>query len=277
MQHDDSFGSRMKLYEGIETERRLMPLLPAMARLDGMCFSKFTKPLKEDTPFSAPFSLLMVETTRFLVQETNALMGYTQSDEISLVWRVPSFDSQLMFDGRIQKMVSYLAGLCSAYFNLNAPFYLGEAFMRGKMPQFDCRVWNVPSDAEAANTLLWREKDATKNSISMAAQHHYSHNELMNKSSSEKQEMLFKKGVNWNEYPDYFKRGTFIQKRMVKRKFTPEELEKLPEKHEARRNPDLEVERGDIVTLAMPSFGKVANRVDVIFSGAEPVLISASG
>lgn len=267
---NDDFGDRMKMYEGIEAQRRLIPLLPVIARLDGMCFSKFTRGMKR--PFDPAFSGLMAETTLFLVQETNALLGYTQSDEITLVWKVPDFRSQIMFDGRVQKMTSYLAGFCTAYFNLAAPRFLAPEFYDGKMPLFDCRVWNVPSETEAANTVLWREKDATKNSISMAAQSVYSHKQLDGKSSDEKQEMLFQKGINWNDYPDFFKRGVFFQKIVRKRKFTTEELELLPAKHEARTNPELEIERSEVAKVEMPPFSKVTNREDVIFRGRSPIV-----
>ena len=74
----DAMGDRMKLYESAEAGRRLMPLLPAVARLDGKGFSGFTRGLAR--PFDVRLSNLMVETTTFLVEETNAVCGYTQSD-----------------------------------------------------------------------------------------------------------------------------------------------------------------------------------------------------
>ena len=67
----------------------------------------------------------------------------------------------------------------------------------------------------------------------MATSTYYSHIFLMNKNGSEKQELLFEKGINWHDYPDFFKRGTYIQRKRVKRKFTTDELSKLPIKHEA--------------------------------------------
>jgi tRNA(His) 5'-end guanylyltransferase len=79
------------------------------------------------------------------------------------------------------------------------------------MPRFDARVYVVPTLEEAVNSFLWREQDATKNSITMAASAYYSHNELMNKNGSEKQEMLFQKEVNWNDYPTFFIRVSYVQ------------------------------------------------------------------
>ena len=141
-------------------------------------------------------------------------------------------------------MISDLASMCSVYFNRQLPNFLPEKV--DKMPRFDCRVFNVPTLDEAVNTFLWREQDATKNSISMAAQSVYSHNQLNGKTGSDKQEMLFQKGINWNDYPDFFKRGSYIQRKRTLTKFSTEELEKLPQKHQARLNPNLEIERWEI-------------------------------
>jgi len=264
----DNLGDRMKTYENVEAGRRFLPLLPICARIDGKCFSKFTKGLER--PYDKRLTDLMCQTTAYLVEETQANIGYTQSDEISLVWYSHEYKSQIFFDGRIQKMTSVLAAMATAYFNKYLAQYLPEK--AEQLPVFDCRVWQVPTLEEAANSLLWRELDATKNSISLAARHYYAHQELHGKTSDEMQEMLWQKGVNWNEYPAFFKRGTFIQKYTVSRQFTAEEIDKLPEKHEARKNPDLQVERTEIRYVEMPPFSKVANRVDFIFYGAQPVV-----
>jgi hypothetical protein len=130
----------------------------------------------------------------------------------------------------------------------------------------------VPADTEAANCFLWRERDAVKNSIAMAARHHFSHNQLRNKNGAEMRQMLLAKGVDWEGYPAVFKRGTLIQRRTVRRPFTVEELEALPAKHEARRHPGLVVERTDYVQIDMPDFDWVRNREGVIFRGEVPEL-----
>jgi tRNA(His) 5'-end guanylyltransferase len=265
----DQFGDRMKLYEYQEAGRRFLPLLPVCARIDGKGFSKFTKGLQR--PYDTRLVELMCQTTAYLVQETQTCIGYTQSDEISLIWYSNEYKSQIFFDRRIQKMVSVVASMTTAFFNAHLAEHLPEK--AGNLALFDCRVWQVPTLEEAANTVLWREFDATKNSISMAARHYYPHTALHKKTGDEMQEMLWQQGVNWNDYPNFFKRGTFIQKQNVVRTFTAEEIEQLPAKHEARKNPGLTIERPEIQRLDMPPFAKVANRVDVIFSGATPELV----
>lgn len=263
-----NLSDRMKLYEKVESARRFTPLLPVLARLDGKGFSKFTKGLKR--PYDERLTNLIIEVCKFLAQETNACCTYQQSDEITLAWHSNDIESQIYFDGRVQKMTSVLAAKCSVRFNtLLSDFIPEKAELE---PVFDCRVWSVPTLEEAANSFLDRELDATKNSITMAAGEYYSHKELMNKNSSEKQEMLWQKQVNWNDYPSFFKRGTYIQRKKIYSKITPEELENLPPLHNARKNPDLEVERTEYHCLELPPLNKIANKVDVIFNGAQPIL-----
>lgn len=266
----DAFGERMKLYEGMETDRMFMPLLPIIARLDGRSFHNFTKDM--DRPFDKFLHDTMVATTKYLVQETGACMGYTQSDEITLAFYSPEITSQVWFNGRIFKMVSQLSAQTTVYFNylLNqkSPYYAA------RLPTFDARVWQVPNLMEGSNVFLWREQDASKNSISMAASSFFSHKELMNKTGQQKQEMLFIKGINWNDYAACYKRGQFVQRRTQSIPFTTAKIELLPAKHEARKNPALMVERTTVTLIDMPIFSTVTNRVDVVFHGATPVVVS---
>jgi len=267
---------RQKMYEDIEAQRHLIPLLPIIVRLDGRCFHNWTRGLKR--PFDREFHFLMVETTKGLMDESGALLGYTQSDEISLVIYSGDVDSQVFFDGRVQKLTSVMASICTARFNHLVVQYppsgdVHVGFKKGDLATFDCRVWNVPTKEEAVNAVLWREQDASKNSISMAARTMFSHNEIHGKTGAEMQEMMFQQhGVNWNDYPDAFKRGTYIQRKTVVRQFSIEELDKLPPKHQARTNPNLKVERHDVVVRDFtPQISKITNRVEFMFEGAEPI------
>jgi tRNA(His) 5'-end guanylyltransferase len=267
---NDDLGDRMKLYENAECERKFLPLLPIVARVDGRAFHSFTRGMKR--PFDDMFRSLMESTAFSLMQETNASFAYTQSDEITLAWHSTSIKSQVWFDGRICKMTSQLAAHATLAFNNNLRTWNLDYATR--LPTFDSRVWTVPNRTEAANVFVWREQDATKNSITMAAEEHYSHRELHGKNGKQKQEMLFVKGINWNDYPTRFKRGVYFQKHTVTRPFTTEELDLLPEKHEARKNPGLLVERQQIRWLDLPIITTIANREGVIFDGDDPVVAS---
>ena len=267
---EDALGDRMKMLEAREAGRRTLPLLPICARLDGKCFSKFTKGLHR--PFDLRMQSLMLDVTLKLVEETNACIGYTQSDEISLIYYSSTYASQVFFDGKIQKMVSVLASMATAHFNKLVPQYLYLEEKKDELAYFDCRVWDVPTKEEAVNTILWRELDATKNAISMAARTVYSHKELMHKTCSEMQEMLFQKGINFNDYPSFFKRGAFVQRKDFKKVLTDKELAKMPEKY-ANEIKGKEITRSEVVFVEVPPFNKVINRVEFIFDGDIPEVI----
>lgn len=260
-------GDRMKEYESVEAGRRFMPLLPVMARVDGRAFHTFTRGMKK--PFDTVLIHCMEMTAKFLAEETVACMSYTQSDEISLAWYSEAHESQIWFDGRIMKMVSQLGALATLKFNEEVLDHMPQ--LRDRRPTFDTRVWQVPTLCEGANVFVWREWDATKNSIQALAQSVFSPKELHGKNGKQQLDMLLSKGIIWDSYPDNIKRGAYFQRHKIERPFTMEEIDKLPPKHQARNNPNLTVVRSEVARLEMPPIDKVVNRVEVIFRGAEPV------
>lgn len=263
----DDFGNRMKFYESFETERRLMKLLPIVARMDGICFHTFCHKLKR--PYDERLSSLMIELTLQLIKEFNANCAYTQSDEISLGWNIENYESEMFCNGKILKLNSHLASKTSVKFNRLLPDFLPEKTKDEVC--FDARIMTLPNVVEAANMFLWRELDAARNSIQMAGRVYFSHKQLHGKNGSQIQEMLFQeKQINWNDYPSAFKRGTFILRRKV---IGRPDLSKVPEKYKDRINPDLPIEKTEFVKYDMPSFSKVVNRERVLFFGEEPVLL----
>ena len=266
------FAERMKRYEFHETHRRLIPFLPVYIRLDGRAFTAFTHGM--DRPYDTRMIEAMVETTKALVQETDALVGYTQSDEINLVLFSENRASQGYFEGKIFKLTSVLAGVTSSIFLLNYIKIFGiDPSTIEIPPAFDCRVLNMPSQTETANMILWRELDATRNAIISAARTVYSQKEIQNKNHSELQEMLFQKGINFNDYPAAFKRGTFVRKVEVEKELEQSIWDRIPE---VSKPPLRTVKRSEIVTIDMPPFSKVTNREAVIFEGAMPIICKAT-
>lgn len=205
----DALGDRLKSYERMETDDKFLPLLPVYARIDGRCFSKFTKGMKR--PYDETMSWMMQETTKYLVEQTGALTGYTQSDEISLVWYSDDVKSEIFFCRKKQKMTSILAAMATAKFLEMALKEFPEKCAKN-LPTFDARVFQVPNKVEGMNCFLWRVQDAVKNSITMAASSVYSHKQLMNKNGADKMDMLMEKGINWNNYPRFFKEGSFFKR-----------------------------------------------------------------
>ena len=257
----DELGDRCKAFERASTDQRAMPGLPLLARLDGRAFHTFTRGLKR--PFDDAFAGCMRQTAASLVEEFHAAVGYTQSDEITLAWYIPAAarDSQYPFDGRYQKLTSVLAGWASATFTRQVDAALPEKSKA--LPVFDCRVWQVPTLDDAVDVFRWREWDAVKNSISVAAQSVASHKALHGVGSRQKLDMLIAHGINWNEYPAHFKRGIYLQRGVETRSLTEEERMRIPEKH--RPAADATFARGVTRVLDLPPITKVPNAAEVLF------------
>ena len=265
----DALGDRMKEYERRETADRFLPLIPVYARIDGRGFSRFTKGF--DRPYDLRFREMMRETTRFLVRHTHAKIGYTQSDEISLCWDSERYDSSIFFDGRKQKMVSQLAALATQRFNALL-FTHEDPWLRdialNRAPTFDARVFQIPTRAECVNAFVWRELDATKNAVTMAARCYYSHGQLHQKNSSDMHEMLHQKGVNFNNYPALFKRGEYLQRRQVRKEIEDSIWDRIP----IHRRPASRIAiRSEVVLLDLPPLLQIENREAVIFEAAIPI------
>lgn len=209
----DPIGTRMKE----QYENRARFYLPrrtyTILRVDGKSFHTFTRGFRR--PYDTELMKAMDQTAKFLCEEIQgARLAYVQSDEISVL--LADFDkitTSAWFDGNVQKMSSVGAALATGAFNeaikeRNDP-KLGTAF-------FDARVFTIPDPIEVENYFVWRQQDATRNSISMAAQALYSHKELHGKNTVQQKEMTFKKGVNWNDYPGRCKRGGAVVKETFK-------------------------------------------------------------
>lgn len=215
-------SSRMKTYEACY-DIRVPPRTYIIIRLDGKGFSKYTKMFNK--PFDDNLSNVMDGATIELCKYLNPKFAYTQSDEINLVFTdIENINSQLIFDSKVQKLCSISASKVTAAFNklmlkvVAMSMEPQELFSNilGGLPEidavFDSRVFIIPDFREVSNYFIFRQQDCTRNSVSMAASSVYSHKELEGKSSSEKQEMLFQKGINWNDYKTKYKRGSIIKK-----------------------------------------------------------------
>lgn len=236
--HDD-LGNRMKIYyEGIP-QTKLMRRTPVIIRIDGKAFHTFTKGFRK--PFDEIMVKSMQETTKYLCENIQGcVFGYTQSDEITLVLiDYQKLTTSAWFDYEVQKMCSIAASMTTMAFNkifsknikeydmewkcsltpqcveIQKEHYdyidiLNKAVKKGAM--FDARVFNIPKE-EVTNCVYWRQLDATRNSIQSVGQANFSHKELQNKTCNMIQDMLHEqKGINWNDYPTYLKRGTAIKK-----------------------------------------------------------------
>ena len=234
-----AFDKRMKKYEFV-SRHYLTTRTPVIIRIDGKAFHTFTRGFQK--PFDGVLSKTMQETMKYLCENIQGcVLGYTQSDEITLVLvDYKNIDTSAWFDYNIQKCASVAASMATLAFNKFFDNNINEygrkhiedwdeggtsrtlspdervslkiaetyykAYQKGAM--FDARAFNVPKE-EVCNNLLWRQNDATRNSIQMVGIAYFSHKQLDKKSTSNIQDMLMlEKGVNWNDYPTKYKRGS---------------------------------------------------------------------
>mmetsp|Transcript_48739 Transcript_48739/g.127368 ORF Transcript_48739/g.127368 Transcript_48739/m.127368 type:complete len:307 (+) Transcript_48739:70-990(+) len=218
----DPIGDDMKRYEA-QTGAQVDVKFPVVVRLDGHRFSKYTRGFAR--PYDMRIHEAMVGTAVDLIERFQAVTAYTESDEISLVFAPHADDSPsaLPFKGRVQKLVSVFAGYASARFNLHmvrASYDNADPAERALQKRvelceahFDARAFNVPSLDELCSYLRWRAVlDCRRNSVSMLAQAHFSHDELQGVSAATCLEMLERKGVRWDETPPFFRYGTYVKK-----------------------------------------------------------------
>lgn len=232
----DALGDRMKEYENVT--RTFLPRRSyTIIRVDGKAFHTYTEGLER--PFDAGLTEDMNQTAIALCEGIQgAVMAYVQSDEISvLICDFDKKETQAWYGNNLQKMCSISAAIATDAFNrarllrairenaLLTKIDATSTVLNQKLALFDSRVFQIPQRVEVGNYFIWRQKDAVRNSISSAAQSIYSTEELKGVSSKEKQELLFQKGVNWNDFDAGYKRGRMV----LKEYFTVEASEGRPE------------------------------------------------
>lgn len=225
----DSLGDRMKRYESV-SKNFLPRRVPAVIRIDGKAFHTFTKGMKK--PFDRILMGAMQQTMKYLCENIQGcVFGYTQSDEITLILTdYATIQTDAWFGYNVQKMTSIAASMATLAFNR---FFIDEVQGRIKefscdtnppgsdwdylmmladrkffKAQFDARAFTIPID-EVCNCLIWRQQDATRNSIESVGQANFSHKELHRKTCNDIQEMLWsQRNINWNDFPADCKRGS---------------------------------------------------------------------
>lgn len=206
----DEFGDRMKAHESVFTNQTVNADSVLCVRIDGKRFSKFTKGFAK--PFDTSLTRAMIETTKQLVKDTGANIGYSQSDEITLIYTLGEKANEYIFGGKTSKINSVFASMATAHFNHFIQKY-EPLKMAGKgYAYFDCRSWGVPTTLEASNVLLWRVQDARKNSVSSLFRWTAGAKKMIDKNQSQMKEyLLAEHHVDWNDLPNHLKYGSCVK------------------------------------------------------------------
>ncbi|MCA9167835.1 MAG: guanylyltransferase, partial [Planctomycetales bacterium] len=174
------------------------------ARLDGRCFTRLTKEVCQfEAPFDERFRDLMVATAAALMTcGFRVLYTFTESDEISLLID----PAEQLFGRKLRKYNSMLAGEASGHFSLRL----------AKPACFDCRISQLPTAELVVDYFRWRSEDAARNALNAwcywtlrkhGKTEQHATQQLLGTTVSSKHELLFQYGINFNELPNWQKRG----------------------------------------------------------------------
>lgn len=195
---------KMRIYE-TTNDHCVLPGIYMVARIDGRHFHTLTKESgKFEAPFDEKFRDLMIGTVEHLMTKSgfNLIYGYTESDEISLLFSLESED----FGRKVRKRNSILAGEASAKFSL----------LYGDLGVFDCRISELPSKEKVIDYFRWRNEDACRNALNAwcywtlrkeGQNQKEATKAIEGVSVADKNELLFQRGINFNDLPLWQKRG----------------------------------------------------------------------
>jgi tRNA(His) 5'-end guanylyltransferase len=218
----DELDDKMRVYETSQ-DRCVLPGMYMVARIDGRGFTRLTKEVHRfEAPFDEKFRDLMVETVKHLMNcGFNVIYGYTESDEISLLFH----PNESLFGRKTRKYISILAGEASAKFSA----------LLGNVGAFDCRLSELPNIHLVGDYFRWRNEDAHRNALNAHCywrlrQDNFNAREATSKiegmSIAAKNELLFQYGINFNNVPAWQKRGIGIYWKDVKKEgFNPKNNE----------------------------------------------------
>jgi tRNA(His) 5'-end guanylyltransferase len=254
MPNRDSLGDRMKGYEN--AFRHYLPRrMPVIIRIDGKAFHTYTKGFHKPFD-SILMKSMQDTAYALCTKIEGVKLAYVQSDEISLLLtNDDTLETEPWFGNNLQKLCSISASIATLAFHkamqqhiynftyefnsgdkdeywtfLHAEYGYSKEFITSKEwdnyfyhiqtahsngAHFDARAFVLPKE-EVTNYFIWRQQDATRNSIQMVAQYYFSHKELQGLNCNKLQDKLFtEKGINWNDFCPYQKRGVCVVKMPV--------------------------------------------------------------
>jgi tRNA(His) 5'-end guanylyltransferase len=150
-------------------------------RLDGSNFGRTLKILRArgilEEGYSARFAESMTYCLRMLIDHFNAVIGYTQSDEMLVIIAPANIirgeQQPHQRNGRITKISTLASGYVTACFITKLAELCQDSGISAKglaeaVPHFDCRVGSYSSWNEVQSILLWRAHDCSINGVSDA-------------------------------------------------------------------------------------------------------------
>lgn len=226
-------STRMKEFYEARARSYLTRRSPVIIRIDGAHFHTFCHSLRK--PYDPTFIKAMQLTCKNLCENIQGCkIGYVESDEISLlITDYDSLQTAAWFDYQIQKICSVAASMATMYFNRNFAKLVEEFYEENVADNwreddderyynnvltkkvelggyFDARCFNIPKE-EITNYFIWRQNDASRNSIQGLAQANFSQKQIQGLNNSQLQDkLMLEKNINWNDCKTVEKRGSCV-------------------------------------------------------------------
>lgn len=206
--------SRYEYVKTFEQDPQLLPSTWIVVRIDGQAFTHFCKTHQLEKPNDIHcINTMNAAARQTCLKFTNIVLAYGQSDEYSFVI---SPESQF-FNRRLQKIVSTVGSFFTSAFVMSWSFEKRLQYP----PSFDCRAVCYPSFEILLDYLRWRQADCHINNLYNTAfwglvhkgsSEKEAHERLKGTTSAVKNQLLFDLGVNYNNEPEIFKKGSVMVK-----------------------------------------------------------------
>ena len=215
-------NSRYEYVRSFERENLLLQETHLLIRVDGRGFHKFSA----EYEFSKPNDIKALEVMNCAAKAvmeniSDVVLAYGDSDEYLFLLRK---DCQL-FDRRELKLVLTFALTISAYYQYYWNEIMPDRKLKpGRLPTFDARVVVYPNSKTVKDYFAWRQVDCHINNLYNTTfwtlvekgglTPKEAENSLIGTLSADKNEILFTKfGINYNNEPLIFKKGTTMVRR----------------------------------------------------------------
>ncbi len=181
---------------------------PLIVRADGRNFRRVLSD-EFEKPYDERFAKGMAKAVAIFFEKSgfDPKLAYIFSDEINLLF------TQVIFKGRIEKLDSVIASFLASAFTIALDFKEAVAV--------DARIIPVCSGEDVLEYLVQRQAEAWRNHINAYGYYGLQESGLSEKEAEKRlkgmkaaqvHEMLFRKGVNLNETPNWQRRGILIAK-----------------------------------------------------------------
>lgn len=211
--------SRFEYVKQFERENFLLPQTHIVIRVDGKGFHKFSEHYQFEKPNDLQALTVMNKTAEVMLQHfPDILLAYGDSDEYLFLLRR---DCEL-FERREMKLISTFASYMSVNYMLQwNKTFPEKPISAERIPTFDARAVTYPNAQTVRDYFSWRQVDCHINNLynttfwsliqKCGMTTTESENFLKGTLSSDKNEILFTKcGINYNNEPEIFKKGTIL-------------------------------------------------------------------